>query len=99
MSANRPNGIRLSRRRFLQVLAGAAGALVVGLRFAEAGEAPLPPEWLGNDFHGLGAYVRIDSEGNVLIGARDPDTGTGVATALPMILADELDADWNRVSV
>ncbi len=99
MSANTSNGIRLSRRRFLQVLAGAAGALVVGVRFAEAGEPPLPPEWLGNDFHDLGAYVRIDSEGNVLIGARDPDTGTGVATALPMILADELDADWNRVSV
>ncbi|MBD8872303.1 molybdopterin cofactor-binding domain-containing protein [Rhodanobacter sp. DHB23] len=99
MSTNPSNGIRLSRRRFLQILAGTAGALVVGVRFAEAGEPPLPAEWLGNDFHGLGAYVRIDSDGNVLIGARDPDTGTGVATALPMIVADELDADWNRVSV
>ncbi|MEW9623921.1 xanthine dehydrogenase family protein molybdopterin-binding subunit [Rhodanobacter geophilus] len=99
MSANTPNGIRLSRRRFLQILAGTAGALVVGVRVAEAGEPPLPPEWLGNHFQQLGAYVRIDAEGNVLIGARDPDTGTGVATALPMIIADELDADWNRVSV
>ncbi|BFI95188.1 MAG: xanthine dehydrogenase family protein molybdopterin-binding subunit [Rhodanobacter sp.] len=99
MSADTAKGIRLSRRRFLQILAGAAGALVVGVRVAEAGDAPLPPEWLGNDFHDLGAYVRIDTEGNVLIGARDPDTGTGVATALPMIIADELDADWNRVSV
>jgi isoquinoline 1-oxidoreductase beta subunit len=43
--------------------------------------------------------VRIDSDGNVLIGARDPDTGTGVATSLPRIIADELDADWNRVRV
>lgn len=99
MSADATHGIRLSRRRFLQILAGTAGALVVGVRFAEAGEPPLPPEWLGNDFHELGAYVRIDSDGNVLIGARDPDTGTGVATSLPMIVADELDADWNRVSV
>ena len=70
------NGIRLSRRRFLQVLAGTAGALVVGIRMARADEPPLPPEWLGNHFHELGAYVRIDAEGNVLIGARDPDTGT-----------------------
>ncbi|MEY2181802.1 twin-arginine translocation signal domain-containing protein [Rhodanobacter humi] len=99
MSANASNGIRLSRRRFLQVLAGTAGALVVGVRMARADEPPLPPEWLGNHFQELGAYVRIDAEGNVLIGARDPDTGTGVATALPMIIADELDADWNRVSV
>lgn len=93
------HGLALSRRRFLQILAGTAGALVVGVRMADATEPPLPPEWLGNHFHELGAYVRIDAEGNVLIGARDPDTGTGVATSLPMIIADELDADWNRVSV
>lgn len=96
---NLPKGIRLSRRRFLQVLAGTAGALVVGIRVADASDAPLPPALLGDAFYDLGAYVRIDSEGNVLIGARDPDTGTGVATSLPRIIADELDADWNRVSV
>ena len=93
------HGIRLSRRRFLQVLAGRAGALVVGVRLAEAADAPLPPALLGDEIHGLGPYVRIDVDGKVLIGARDPDTGTGVATSLPRIIADELDADWNNVSV
>jgi isoquinoline 1-oxidoreductase beta subunit len=91
--------LQLSRRRFLQVLAGTAGALVVGIRVADAADAPLPPALLGDKFQDLGAYVRIDVDGNVLIGARDPDTGTGVATSLPRIIADELDADWNRVSV
>lgn len=91
--------IQLSRRRFLQVFTGAAGALVVGIRLADAADAPLPLALLGDTFHHLGAYVQIDSDGNVLIGARDPDTGTGVATTLPRIIADELDADWNRVSV
>ena len=100
MSARDPNNtIRLGRRRFLQVLAGAAGALVVGIRVADAADPPLPLALLGDNFHNLGAYVRIDAEGNVLIGARNPDTGTGVATSLPRIIADELDADWNRVSV
>jgi isoquinoline 1-oxidoreductase beta subunit len=93
------HGIRLSRRRFLQVLAGTAGALIVGIRVADAADAPLPPALLGDDIYNLGAYVRIDADGNVLIGARDPDTGTGVATALPRIIAEELDADWNRVGV
>ncbi|OOG59892.1 molybdopterin cofactor-binding domain-containing protein [Rhodanobacter sp. C03] len=91
--------IRLSRRRFLQVLAGGAGVLMVGIRTASAADAPLPLAMLGDTFYDLGAYVRIDSDGNVLIGARDPDTGTGVATSLPRIIADELDADWNTVSV
>ena len=100
MSAEpREPAIRLDRRRFLQVLAGTAGALVVGIRLADAADAPLPPALLGDNFHDLGAYVRIDADGEVLIGARDPDTGTGVATALPRIIADELDADWNRVRV
>lgn len=88
-----------SRRRFLQVLAGTAGALVVGIRFAQAADVPVPPALLGDTLYGLGAYVRIDADGAVIIGARDPDTGTGTATALPRIIADELDADWNRVSV
>ncbi|WP_424682061.1 molybdopterin cofactor-binding domain-containing protein [Frateuria sp. YIM B11624] len=88
----------LSRRRFLQVLAGAAGALVVGIREAHA-DVPVPPAMLGDEFGALGPYVRIDRDGNVLVGARDPDTGTGTATALPRIIAEELDADWTRVTV
>ena len=91
--------IRLSRRRFLQVLAAGTGVLMVGIRTANAIDAPLPPSLLGDTFYHVGAYVTIDADGNVLIGVRDPDTGTGVATSLPRIIADELDADWNRVSV
>jgi len=91
--------LELSRRRFLKVFAGTAGALVVGIGYAEAADVPVPPAMIGDEFGALGAYVRIDREGNVLIGARDPDTGTGTATALPRIIAEELDADWTRVTV
>jgi len=93
------NTPQLSRRGFLKVLAGAAGALVVGIPFAEAADAPIPPALLGDTLYGLGAYVRIDADGNVVIGIRDPDTGTGTSTSLARIIADELDADWSRVSV
>ncbi|HEY8586260.1 MAG TPA: molybdopterin cofactor-binding domain-containing protein [Rhodanobacter sp.] len=92
------HGIQLSRRRFLQVIAGSAGALVVGIRVADAA-APLPLDLLGDKIYNLGPFVRIGVDGNVLIGARDPDTGTGVATALPRIIAEELDADWKNVRV
>lgn len=96
---NSSHGIALSRRRFLQVIAAGAGVLLVGIRTAHAIDAPLPPSLLGDTFYDLGTYVRIDADGNILIGVRDPETGTGVATSLARIIADELDADWNRVSV
>lgn len=95
----------LSRRRFLQVLAGGAGALIVGIPSARAADAanaasaPIPLAWLGDPLFALDAFVRVDADGSVLIGARDPDTGTGVATALPRIIADEMDADWGKVKV
>ncbi|WP_243039175.1 xanthine dehydrogenase family protein molybdopterin-binding subunit [Dyella sedimenti] len=98
MSMDRDDAMRPSRRRFLQVLAGTAGALVVGIPFADAVDAPVPAALTGDTLYGLGAYVRIDADGNVIIGVRDPDTGTGTSTSLSRIIADELDADWNRVS-
>ncbi|WP_430391217.1 molybdopterin cofactor-binding domain-containing protein [Dyella sp. 20L07] len=99
MNAGKNTPVQLSRRRFLQVLAGTAGALIVGIPLAEAVDAPVPPSLLGDTLYGLGAYVRIDADGSVIIGVRDPDTGTGTSTSLPRIIADELDADWSRVSV
>jgi isoquinoline 1-oxidoreductase beta subunit len=98
MSGHSHNTVQLSRRRFLQVLAGTAGALVVGIRLADATDLPVPAALRGDTLYDLGGYVRIDADGNVLIGVRDPDTGTGTSTSLPRIIADELDADWTRVS-
>ncbi|KGI77282.1 xanthine dehydrogenase family protein molybdopterin-binding subunit [Oleiagrimonas soli] len=89
----------LTRRRFLQVLAGATGALIVGVGRARAADADTPLALLGDDLTRLGPYVRIEPDGRVILGARDPDCGEGTHTSLPRIIADELDADWTRVEV
>jgi isoquinoline 1-oxidoreductase beta subunit len=91
--------VRLSRRRFLKVMATAAGALVVGVGELRAQDADLPLALVGEDFTRLGPWLRIETDGRVIIGARDPDCGEGTHTALPRIIADELDADWTLVTV
>ncbi|MGB1439459.1 MAG: molybdopterin cofactor-binding domain-containing protein, partial [Luminiphilus sp.] len=48
---------------------------------------------------GLNPYVVIHEDGRVLISAPNPDVGQGVNTSLPMIVAEELDADWASVEV
>ena len=45
------------------------------------------------------AFVAIDPDGTVTIMAHRSEMGTGVKTALPMVLADEMGADWGRVTV
>src|SRR5258705_1890795 len=95
----------VSRRGFLKGVVG-AGAFVIGVRLmpmdllasgdvggldaaSSMGKAPLHPS----------VYVAIDTDGTAYIVAHRSEMGNGVRTALPRIVADELDADWARVKV
>jgi isoquinoline 1-oxidoreductase beta subunit len=84
-----------SRRRFLKVFGTATGALVVGLPAL----AWTPDELLGQNLVTLNPYLRIEPDGTTVIGARDPEVGQGIRTAEARIIAEELDADWNKVVV
>ena len=84
-----------SRRRFLKVFGTATGALVVGLPAL----AWTPDELLGRNPVTLNPYLRIEPDGTVVIGARDPEVGQGIRTAEARIIAEELDGDWNKVVV
>ena len=45
------------------------------------------------------AYIRIDPNDTVTIWSAQPDMGEGTKTSLPMLLVEELDADWSRVRI
>ncbi len=90
-----------ARRRFLVALAAAGGALLVGSRAALAGRYPanLPIELIGEDLTRIGPFVLIERDNRVVIGAPGCETGQGVITSLPMLIADELDVAWSQVRV
>jgi isoquinoline 1-oxidoreductase subunit beta len=91
----------VSRRGFLQDMV-AAGAFVLGVRFfpgmGESG-APSGTEPLAKYPFKPSVYLAIDSDGTTYIVAHRSEMGNGVRTSLPRIVADELDADWDRVKV
>jgi isoquinoline 1-oxidoreductase subunit beta len=83
--------MQLSRRSFLSVSATLAGGMLIGIGRIAPGEAA--------STHQLGLFVRIDPTGPITIGARGAEIGQGVKTSLPMLIAEELDVDWNSVVV
>ena len=88
----------LSRRAFLFATATASGALLLSWKLARA-QQTLPYLGARDEAQALGEFVRIEANGDVIIGARGCEIGQGVKTSLPMLIAEELDADWNRVHV
>jgi len=104
MSANELNGrglrvdtaaaAGLNRRGFLKVSAEAGAGLGIAIWFpwADRVAATSLPADLSPD-----AYIRIDAEGLVWVWLDKCELGQGELTALPLILMDELEADWSKV--
>src|ERR1700741_3994973 len=90
--------LELNRRGFLRVSFAAAGGLVVSLYLDPASlaqEVSLPQQ--PAKVYPPDAFVNIRTDGKIAIQVNRLEFGQGVQTALPMVLADELDADWNNV--
>jgi isoquinoline 1-oxidoreductase beta subunit len=88
----------LSRRGFLKVSAAVGGGFLLemslpGVVAASAGH-PVQTSAAGPE---LNAYIRIAPDGVVTIIAKNPEIGQGIKTALPMLIAEELDVDWKDV--
>src|ERR1700681_1473974 len=92
----------VSRRRFLTGGVIAAGALGGGVRYYRrlVSEEKLPHD-TNADHAALhpSVYLGIDPDGTVWIVASRSEMGTTSRTTLPLIVADELDADWKRVKI
>src|ERR1051325_5163275 len=91
------NLLDLNRRSFLRVSSVAAGGLLVSLYLdlpvLAQENRPSPPAKI----YPPDAFVHIRPDGRIFITVNRLEFGQGVQTSLPMLLADELDADWAKV--
>jgi isoquinoline 1-oxidoreductase beta subunit len=91
---------QIDRRSFIRVSSMAGGGMLLGLYSApdgkaqgqgKGGPAAAPPNPAN--------YIKIAADGTITIMAKNPDVGQGVRTMLPMLIAEELDANWDTVKI
>ncbi len=86
--------LTIDRRRLLQAGAAASAGLVLGFRLPVAVAQGQPPR----DPDDVNAWLRIAPDGAVVIMVPSAELGQGVYTSAPMLIAEELECDWRRVS-
>ena len=91
--ANKP----ISRRHFLIAGGTVTGSLVLGLPAMNVARAGIADGTYGE--RQIGYFVEITPSGKVIIGSNQPEIGQGLRTALPMMVAEELDVAWDDVSI
>jgi isoquinoline 1-oxidoreductase subunit beta len=85
---------KFGRRDFIRIAVSASGGMLLSFNLPQIN---LAAENVRD--HKLTVFVEIGTDNSVKITAPLPEIGQGVRTALPLILADELDAGWETVKV
>lgn len=90
----------ISRRDFLRTTALAGGGLLVSFNlFTSCKDTPPPKNEKVHNLNGFDAFLKIGEDGKITIFSPNPEIGQGVKTSMPMLIAEELDVDWNDVTV
>jgi len=89
-----------NRRSFLKASAITGGGLLLNFSWL-AGHAMSKEELaeLSEEWFELNNFIKIANTGSITLFSANPEFGSNVKTAMPMILAEELDVDWNKVKV
>lgn len=92
---------RIDRRRFVKLTALGSGSLAIGIVFPSFTSRVAAENTGGDnvpcDHFQPGAYIRIDKTGQVTIFVAKQESGQGVNTSLPMIVAEELEVDFQKI--
>ncbi len=94
------NKVDKGRRRFLKFGVMGSAGLVMAVYFGTGGEKTKKAFEIWNKDSSIlapNAWISIDSTGIVTVRVNHSELGQGITTALPMIIAEELEADWSRI--
>ena len=89
----------MGRRSFFKLASAGAAGLVLGFRFGDfafAAETAGGQDQVMQD-QAMNAFIRIGPDNTITIYSKAPEIGQGIKTSFGVIIADELDADWNHV--
>jgi len=86
----------ISRRHFLKVSALSSGGMLLSFSFLGQVVKASPGE---NIAFAPNGYIKINSDGSIVLMAPNPEIGQGVKTSLPIIIAEELCVDWKKIQV
>ena len=93
---NRQSRTGVHRRDFLKLSVAASGGLLIGFHFPGVSKLASAQQSSANTFM-PNAFVRIGTDERITVIVNHSEMGQGVYTSLPMLLAEELDADWTKV--
>lgn len=93
---------KASRRDFLKIAGSSVGGLVIGFSWFSC-DSPkmevLSTEEILSQAKSFNSYLSISPTGDVVIYSPNPELGQNIKTSFPMVVAEELEADWERVKV
>ena len=90
-----PAVVDLSRRRFLVAGSTISGTFLLGVPALSLTDAKITT--VGDTR--IGFFINILENGDVIIGNNQPEIGQGLRTTLPMLVAEELDIEWDKVKI
>src|SRR5690554_1535716 len=94
--------LKTNRRDFLKIVAATGGGLFLGFHMSGC-DSPVMEVLSDRDILdgalGFNSYLSVSPDGHVVIFSPNPELGQNIKTSFPMIVAEELDADWSKVRV
>ena len=86
--------LAMGRRSFFKLAGAGTAGLVLGFHI---GDAAFAAETADGTDQAMNAFIRIAPDNTITIYSKAPEIGQGIKTSFGVIIAEELDADWNHV--